>query len=634
MTAHLQRRLLQDIAELQQQPYPRITLHTRDDDLKKACLVLQPEGWMPIHTTVEFRDRYPLVAPTIKMDTAMQHPNVFSSYICASILNTFEGYTPAYTLKGIAIQMLSFFNSESIEQSYGDVKYSLQHYRQQSLTMKQTFICKHCDFDGTKSKADVRRLRRYAVKAHPPSEGTMAADEEHRRQFALATLPDELLLAALENLDFEDLIAFSQAWPRVAKIITHYDLIRLRELQCFFSKTNFQNTKLGVGVAVSSNVGRSIESEFDFISQSAFQDLSIRLSVHNIRFQHWLPLPLSHRHWASVREDVAPAMRAIAGKAFISSSSPIDVLAAFMNAIVVRLNQVEAEQPSGRASHRDSYNIRTAQKSTLRHASEKAIESYFHLFHLLLCLATEDDRLIKTANAKIQSFKKGNTSKADCPNLGHLLVYLLISDVEITERLRKAIITEAITRNVVWMLDKNGANMPELSYLEPDKTSHYRLRKTFEASRTSYRLLMFSELFRRIARPSNGKTLVQIRDELFERHGAPPAGAALQLSTDVRRLHDINNFLDFFEEMGIEKKPSPEWFTSHLRECVRNSMVRGYSVWGMPATTALALRYQVEPTVGLWAEHFLKSPPGPSYFKSITFFPNKKQPQKAHLARR
>ncbi|CAI0641044.1 unnamed protein product [Colletotrichum noveboracense] len=630
---HLRQRLLQDIAELQREPYPRISLRTRDEDLKTACLVVQAEGWMPIHMTIEFGDRYPLVAPRIKMDTKMNHPNVFSSYICASILNTSEGYTPAYTLKGIAIQMLSFFNSENVEQIYTGAKYGLKHFRQESLAIKQTFVCSRCDFDGTQTKADIRRLRRYATKAQPPTEDVQTEQERHQQlQCTLSKLPDELILDTLENLDFEELIAFSHAWPRVAKIIADFDLIRLRELQCFFSKRNFQNAKLGVGVEVSGQGKRSIESEFDLISQAAFRDLGIRLSVHNLRFQYWLPLPISRPHWRSVQEDVPTVLDAIAGKASLPSRSSVDVLAAFMNDIVVRLNQVEAKSALRRPSH-DYDNDRASRKSTLRHASEKAIESYFHLYHLLLCLATSDESLVRAANAKIKNFMKGQTSKEACPNLGHLLVYLLISDAAITEKMRKAIITEAITRNVVWMLDKRGANRVELSYLEPDKVSTFRLRKTFEASRTSYRLLMFSELFRRIARPSNEKSLVEVRDELFDRHGAPPQGAALQLSTDVRRLHDIDNFHDFFGEMGIENKPSAEWFTSHLRECVRSSMARGYSVWGLPATTALALRRQLEPSVGLYGDQYVKAPPTASKLQGITFFPKKKGQQRQVVRR-
>ncbi|KAF6826925.1 ubiquitin-conjugating enzyme family protein [Colletotrichum plurivorum] len=627
MEFHLKRRLLQDMAELQKQPYPRISLHPREGDLTRACLVLQPEGWMPIHTTVEFTNRYPLKAPAVRMDTDMRHPNVFGSYICASILNTTEGYTPAYTLKGIAIQLLSFFNSDSIEQTYGSV-YSLSHYRKQSHEIKQTFKCDHCGFDGTKSKAEKRRARRHAAKAETSANGAASEDEEmrepHRERQTLAALPDELLLATLEELDFEDLVSFARAWPRISDIVATYDVIRLRELQCFCTKTNFRHTRLGVGVRVphgKSLAKRSIESEFDLISWDAYKSLGVRMSVHNLSFEHWLPLPLSYRHWVSVKDKAIPVLSTLGSEARLPSTDPVEVLASFMNDIVVRLNQVEATSSRHIPMH--------SQRSTLRHASEKAIESYFHLFHLLLCLAAENSQFVSDANTKIKGFMDGKTSKAHCPNLGHLLVYLLISDIKITEKMRKAIITEAITRNVVWMLDKRGANMPELSYLEPDPVSHYRLKKSFEASRTSYRLLMFSELFRRIARPSDEKTLVEVRDELFDRHGAPPAGAALRLSTDVRRIHDIDNFNDFLDEMGIEKKPTPERFTSLLRDCVRDSMTEGYSVWGIPATTALAVRYQLEPGVGLYGNGYVRDPPSDAFMRTISFFPNKgNRPQK------
>ena len=52
--------------------------------------------------------------------------------------------------------------------------------------------------------------------------------------------------------------------------------------------------------------------------------------------------------------------------------------------------------------------------------------------------------------------------------------------------------TEAITHNVVWMLDARGKNMPELSYMEPDDVSDFHLQKPFEAGKTSYRLLSSS----------------------------------------------------------------------------------------------------------------------------------------------
>ena len=75
---------------------------------------------------------------------------------------------------------------------------------------------------------------------------------------------------------------------------------------------------------------------------------------------------------------------------------------------------------------------RETPQSTLKYASEKAIESYFHLFHLLLCLATP--AVVRSASSTIEAFLSRKTSKTACPNLGHLLIAVLISDSEITQR--------------------------------------------------------------------------------------------------------------------------------------------------------------------------------------------------------
>ena len=101
-------------------------------------------------------------------------------------------------------------------------------------------------------------------------------------------------------------------------------------------------------------------------------------------------------------------------------------------------------------------------KSTLRHASEKAIESYFSLFHLLVCLAVSNPQIVRDANREVLRFLNGQSSKTHFPNLGHFIVVALVSDQGLDSSLTLAIVYEAIVRNVVWMLDKEA---PELSYL-------------------------------------------------------------------------------------------------------------------------------------------------------------------------
>ncbi|KAL8766893.1 MAG: hypothetical protein Q9209_006441 [Squamulea sp. 1 TL-2023] len=685
----LHKRLLRDIAELQSEPYPYIEFHVQDS-LERACLILIPEGSAPLHLTMLLED-YPLKAPNVTIQSYVRHPNVFGDYICASILNTQEGYTPAYTLKSIAIQLLSFFSSDSLEQSYGGIV-NLTNYKATrsypwSPEGKKGVHCDACGFDSrpkritrqviknqrqVKVQKDVAAVQqKKVVKGHlfvmadkrrrtsvaapqpveafttneliesleiPSADATAAPSElsrveslieppesphsdtqtERSIQFTLqdgalgvrtlgvdrAThqnlesrtslangildLPDEILLIIFASLSFLDLISAAKAFPRAREILDCYDLIRMRELQCFCLKEHFQQVKLGVGVHVGlrGKEGK-LSSEFDPLSHQAFHQHCIRTSIQGLPFEYWLPLPYSRRHFQTVKLDILQALDKLASAGRFADVSHFSVVSHFLNDIVVSFSE-EAER-----SHSDPC-------STLTHASEKAVESYFAIYHLLLCLAADNPIMIRKANAKVSQFLSGKTSKTTCPSLGHLLVATLISDQGLTEELSVAIINEAVLRNVVWMLDSKGANMPELSYLEPSAVSEYRLQKTFKASLTSYRLLMFCHLFCRTARgPMTEKPLTQLRDELFDTHGAPARGVAQCMAEEIRRIKSIDSFPPFMKAMGIQERnmPGKAEFTGFLREMVHQSAVVGYSRMPFGQLAAFGLRILKEPDV-------------------------------------
>ena len=302
-----------------------------------------------------------------------------------------------------------------------------------------------------------------------------------------------------------------------------------------------------------------------------------------------------------------------------------------MNDVVVKLS-TQAEGNATTQSPLDMFlrsGYHTQAESSLKHASEKAIESYYHLFHLLLCIACEDKTIVPAVNRTLTLFLQGHNDKDAVPNLGHLLIMVLISDFDMDNTLTMAIIKEAVTRNVVWMLDTKGAGMAELSYMEVDKISEYRLKKTFEAGKTSYRLLMFFNLFRNTVNRGTGakrKTVEQLRDEIFDAHGAPPRGAATQLAQAVKQLQQINDFPNFLQTMGITP-PMASKFTRFLRDCCEGSVSKGYSVWAYTQEQALNLRqaWDKEPGVGVRGRNLQK----PEWRRSasgtgMSFFPNNK----------
>jgi ubiquitin-protein ligase len=652
MSTSLYRRLLRDLAELQNNPYPNIALHVHGEDISSVCLVLTVEEYgRDMHLTVGFPHDYPLRAPKVHMDSNIKHPNIFGDYICASILNTDEGYTSAYTLKGIAIQLLSFFTSDKVEQEYGGGSIYLSLYRERQSSVYDNYTCRRCQFGmnsaigqssqqssfvdpvstppGSSNDTNIGRnaRRRRAQKARRAAERT-ASDSTPSATITLAdgslgliqtmNIPDEILLSICEHLDTEELMLFAEAWGKIGSLMTAYDVIRTRELQCFCLKKDYTSAKLGVGVSVSRR-GKFgfLESEFDLLSYEGYKTHRIRRSVQGVQFQYWLPLPISHKHWRNVQQQIPRAISDISESANLGNTEPVQVIFHFMNDIVVKLNQASSSQTLVRHRY---YDEDEPSKSTLTHASEKAVESYFHLFHLLLCLVTSQLSIVKSANDMLKNFSQrgeAGTSKDTCPNLGYLLVAALISDVEMTENIMKPIVKEAVTRNVVWMLGE----YPELSYYEPSATSHYRLQKTFEASKTSYRLLMFLNIFRKTAIGSPRKPLPQLRDEAFERHGAPPRGSAKRLAAAIRGIHRVNTFPDFLRVMDIDPVPTAAWFTNFLRDCVKNSMAKGYSKMPISQAQALTIRLEKEPGVAV-ENGFCAAPIGRQLVHQKAFFPN------------
>lgn len=522
--------------------------------------------------------------------------------------------------------MLSFFASDHVEQMYGENGGIVDRKQWQAGGWKSdpyrrreeedNFKCDQCGFGHDASPqpnstppqddADHATTEIAAVAGiEPEGANDEPAEKKKEQTLFLVNLPPDILLLFCDRLDEQSLLLAARAWNGFGRLMRAYNIMRNRELQCFTFKQGYQELDLGIGVTIDhTRQGQPIASEFDILSRMAYEQHGVRQSIQGLRFDYWLPLPLAHSHWNRVRGEVDERLQAIA-KAKNINGTLDNVIYAFMNDIVVRLSHTagDYEQPRVRL-----FGDGEAPKSTLTHASEKAIESYFHLFHLLVCLATERNLWATRANDAIKNFLAGRCGKQDCPNLGYLLIMTLISDAEDSEELNRAIIKEAITRNVVWMLEPEpkGRGMVELSFMETSTISMYRLAKTFEASKTSYRLIMFLNLMRKVVhtvrheKQKDGTikklNLAELRTALFDRHGAPPNGAAAVLAKRVQEIQKVNDFPNFLTNMGI-RPPSASNFTTFLRDTVKASMDKGYSKWALTQPEALYYRQKKEPQV-------------------------------------
>lgn len=373
---HLERRVLHDVHELLSDPYPGISFRLQDDsDLSRACLILSPEGQRPLHLTIRLGPRYPLKPPEFSMDSQVDHPNVFNGYICADVLD--RKHTPAYTLKSICIQILSFFASETVEQAdFDNEKVNLEKFRELVLRhhgeIEDPFSCKDCGFPKHQAAAATAEASSTSTPTSPdrlPNQATASttAASSDSRAVTINNLADELLIGICELLDDEHLIIAKQAWKRFDRLVP--SIIRNREIHCFVLKRGFTKLDLGIGIRIEGK--KMIQSEFDMLSSAAFEELGVKKTPQGLEFKWWLPLPIAQMHWERVKSRAIDSLTIIQRQ--IGFSGSLDkVIYQFMNCGVIQLS-TDAEKiasPSRRFGH-------AAPESALIHASDRAIDSKY-----------------------------------------------------------------------------------------------------------------------------------------------------------------------------------------------------------------------------------------------------------------
>ncbi|KAF9019003.1 hypothetical protein BDZ89DRAFT_1073372 [Hymenopellis radicata] len=582
-------RLHRDLAELHDSPYPGVAVFTDDANMRQFCLVLTPPSgpWknLALHFKVEIPENWPTHPPSIQSSTNIDHPNLYSSYICCDLLKTQSqiyaehgytgGYTPALTLRGLFLQFLTFFSTTRVEQDFGDfveigdyleTAYVMQRdvkdyidelqgirYRYtsssagpdlaaayQQNTSKEIhiktyrsswpLIRSHKTKNGFISTQQIHRIEHISPRWHstlqsistwtcskcPYGSAALPHHQVSRPTSLLDTsslpycrppgrcilddIPDDIFFALAPALPSESVISFQEAYPRFRTIMESSHELLQRELQCFFLKTPLTSCVLGVGVALNRK-SRSLTSDFDWLSEEAFVHFKVRHGIEKRKFEFFLPLAFSRWHFKAAEpkihrnlESIYSAMREadaagtqrntgrrgaapVKNSALTPSPSPITVIYRMMNNIVVKLMQ-----------SCDDVVQKTRHNSTgLLYASERAVYSYCHLFHLLICMARSDPSIIRDASTLVDRFIADPEcrTKARVPDLGEFIVMVTLvmahGDSVQWERLAPSFLEEVVTRNVRWVLK--------------ECRSDYRLARTFAQSKTSLRLIMFQVAF-------------------------------------------------------------------------------------------------------------------------------------------
>lgn len=558
------RRLARDMAEMIKDPYPNTKLIPSPYSLDNACLLLFTGKMTLIHVSLLFQQDYPRVPPVVVIN-GRPYRKFAEPPSCPLILAD-EYSTPkhAYTIKTLAMHLLSMFDGRV------EIWSSPNGVAQKFRPEWYGYECFLCNF-GTQhcSPSEFKAINLNANlgadgSAGPQPVGFPRPSKPYR---TIKAFPKELLEIVLEHLEVQDIVRFAQAWKKISTIVENRAVIQSRGLLCFVTKEPFTRSPLGIGVRVDGPGQSGLESEFDLISQAAFRDLLVRASAYGRTFDEWLPLPLSEKHWDEVRVDAVDVLGRL-GRAVTPISDAMDVLVTFMEDHIVGLfeNAQEKWIRQDIANRRRmwirlddfGHGLGYAQDHSLVGASEKGIQSVFFLFHLLLCLTTEEPRYVQRAKDTVTSFRAHGKPIQDRPSPIRALVALLISGATTDSTFTAKLVRETAMRSAGGLLDHH----PKLLYVERNGSpSAEHLPHSLPAgSLAPYRALMFMDAFRRKVRPTAAAadamtTLLQDRSALFNRRGFPPSATIAHLAAEMSRAMAVDSFAGLLAYLGLLPVP-------------------------------------------------------------------------------
>ncbi|CAG8449547.1 14768_t:CDS:2 [Funneliformis mosseae] len=589
-------RLKREIVELNDEPLKGIKVKIHDDDMTSMCLILTsyqgPFSNLRLHCKVKVPEEYPKRAPSITIQTPVKHPNVFDSgMICADILQTYTvfresrgyngGYTPGYLLKYIFLQLLSFFSDHKVEQNDGYVSkiqcqgIDKESFRKHSEQIVRAYQCKLCGFNDREVDNPLiavltdKELQEEIDEMNAGGSSILNVSHnvvkprivsKHVSTCTVNDLNDDVWLHIIGFLPDRDIMILSSVYPRIRRLVQFYNILIRRQLVCYFLRKPFTECVLGVGIRVGGGPINRRElglSEFDLFSYESFKNHNLRQGIWGDHFTHFLPVALNKFHFKRalpIIQSTLMELREERGKPW-NPSIILKTIPGLMNTMVVALMKACDDRSS---------------RSKVLKASEKALQGYCLLLHLLLKLSKVFPQIITEAEKKINAFMhpdRKNRLKTSTPNLGEFMIYLLLTKNIPWSRFVACFLEELLSRNVVWFL--NGA--PELAFLEKsDYISKYRLEKTFSLSGTSLRLVMFQVAFLKMMR---GKEV-----EMDRKYGYPSDEMSTSLLSLIKVIYAAKTWNIFFDMVNFPL-PKTNWESKvcdRLINAVKDSEKSGY----------------------------------------------------------
>jgi len=487
------RRIMKDLKELTMcsGDFPNVSACPLEDNIFLwHANVTAPDGPLKglcVHFEIRLPSSYPRNPPKIRVLTSIRHPNVFGDWICLSMLRKrkyteefpHEAWSGAYTIASILLQLQSFLFDENVPQDGGYNKNNyIQYTHPRRLYNFKCARCGHCGkkpFPPIQMKYDhdfLNKEEQYELEWEVMQEGnpTVFYNKQARKLAKTAWVQEKIssMIACAEAkkvekladpnmavfpgkevahilaefLDPYEIWIVSFLYPSWETIKEDYNLQEKYESQCFYTKMDYREAALGVGVKVQYDPFkpkeiRQLSSDLDLISWHAWNKLKSRISAWGNECDLYIPMVLNESH---MRNSGPLMWRQLRKLAVVDPDDEdhdariLDSICALMNSMVVGLLKTEGEV---RMYH-----------------SEKALQGYCRFHQLLLQVCKERPGIRELAEKNVEKFIKNPRArhKKETPDLGRLLVMLSVSEKYGWEDIKSAFFEEVTVRQAKWYI--------------------------------------------------------------------------------------------------------------------------------------------------------------------------------------
>lgn len=577
-------RIQHDLNHLAKNPVPNINIWPLDDNIMVLHADLNVvEGLYngtKLHLVFKMPDDYPYSPPMGFISsghpfTSEFHEHVFDNNraihtddkievggysICIDMLSNFQryfgtsinksGWNPAYTLTTVLLQLCTFFADPDLPR----YKIPSQKSIENMIAQSQLYKCKTCEHFNSDSlnnsdKKELHEPESNDQNTNDNDNSNHQVDPQDKPKKQCTKIIPQSVIEKL-SCSFTKLSVFDDDRKLNPNVILGYPLHVTR-----------QNNKMSSEMILDLISYDSFISELQrvgFSKLELYNDVCFK-SASGASYNHWLPIFIHSAIWEKNKHYVKNSISIIHNGTPIGIESNdfreenvLDVLPALMNQMVVHM-----------------------MKGTT-HQSISAIEAYCHLLRLLMAFLDEYPKLQQTINRKVSDFinDPAKRRKYVIPDLGQFIILIFLSDFSYYSdiNLKKALLEEFFTRNILWMKRENCFDKLNKSKKSITRLSTERLPTLFQSVQVSNKLLVF---YLKVAKVFIFKG---VKEELDNRFGVPPEKISegfQQTIIDIKNISSYDLLIPIIGATDIFQ--NKESFIDFLKTCYYSSISCGYT---------------------------------------------------------